>query len=71
MRLMAGIAGQTAGVICTGYLGERVGFGRVGLVAAGANHGGIGQERLDGSGIIGVPSLRAVANLTVQSGMPA
>lgn len=68
---MAGIAGQTAGVICSGHLGERAGFGRVGLVAAGANHGGIGQGRLERSGIIGVPGLRAVANLTVKSGMPA
>ena len=71
MRLMAGIAGQTTGVIGTGHLGEGVRLGRVGLVAAGANHGGIGQGRLDRSGIIGVPGLRAVANLTVQSGMPA
>jgi hypothetical protein len=71
MRLMAGIAGQTAGMFGARYLGERVGLGGVGLVAAGANHSGIGQGRLDGSGIIGVPGLRAVANLTVKSGMPA
>jgi hypothetical protein len=71
MRLMAGIAGQTAGVVGTRHLGEGVGLGGVGLVAAGTNHGGVGQGRLDGSGIIGVPGLRAVANLTVKSGMPA
>jgi hypothetical protein len=68
---MAGIAGQTAGVVRAGYLRERVGFGRVGLVTSGADHRGIGQGRLDGGGIIGVPRLRAVANLTVKSGMPA
>ena len=68
---MAGIAGQTARVLRAGHLREGVGLGGVGLVAAGANHGGVGQGRLDGSGIVGVPGLRAVANLTVKSGMPA
>ena len=68
---MAGIAGQAAGVIGAGDLRKRARLGGVGLVAAGANHSGIGQGRLDGSGIIGVPGLRTVANLTVKSGMPA
>jgi hypothetical protein len=71
MRLVAGIAEQTAGVFCAGHLREGVGLGGVGLVAAGANHGGVGQGRLDGSGIIGVPGLGAVTNFTVKSGMPA
>ena len=71
MRLMAGIAGQTTGVIGAGHLGEGVRLGRVGLVAAGANHGGIGQGRLYRSGIIGVPGLWAMADFAVKSGMPA
>jgi hypothetical protein len=71
MRLMAGIAGQTAGMIGAGHLGERVGLGGVSLVATGANHGGVGQRRLYGSGILGVPGLRAVTSLTVKADMPA
>ena len=71
MRLMAGIAGQTAGMIGAGYLRERAGLGGVCLVTAGANHAGVGQGRLDGSGVLGVPGLRAVANLAVKAGMPA
>jgi len=62
---------NTAGVVRAGYLRERARLGGVGLVTAGANYSGVGQRGLYGSGIIGVPSLRAVANLTVQSGMPA
>lgn len=68
---MAGIAGQTAGVFRGGHLRERAGLGGVGLVTTGANYGGVGQGWLHGSGIVGVPGLRAVANLTVKSGMPA
>jgi hypothetical protein len=71
MRLMARIAGQTAGVIGAGDLREGAGLGGVGLVTTGANHGGIGQGRLDGSGIVSVPGLWAMANLTVKSRMPA
>ena len=71
MRLMAGIAGQTAGMIGAGYLRERAGLGGVGLVTAGANHAGVGQGRLHGSGIIGVPGLWAVADFAVKSGMPS
>lgn len=71
MRLMTGIAGETAGVIGAGHLGERVGFGGVGLVAAGANHGRVGQRGLHGSGILGVFRLRAMANLAMQPGMSA
>jgi hypothetical protein len=71
VRLMAGNAGQTAGVINAGHLREEVRLGGVGLVAAGANHGGVGLGRLYGSGIFGVPGLWAVANLAVQAGMPA
>lgn len=71
MRLVAGIAGQTTGVVGAGYLRERARLGGVGLVTAGANYSGVGQRGLYGSGIIGVPGLRAVANLAVKSGMPA
>ena len=56
MRLMARIAGQTAGVIGAGDLREGAGLGGVGLVTTRANHAGIGQGRLDGSGIVSVPA---------------
>jgi len=59
--LVAGVAGEPSRVIGGCHLGESLGFGAVGFVASGANHGGVEFRRLDRGGIVGVPGQSSVA----------
>lgn len=61
MRLVARVAGKSAGVICGYDLGEGFRLGAVGFMAAGANDGGVEFFGFYGSGIVRMPRLRAVA----------
>jgi hypothetical protein len=58
---MAGIAGESAGVICGRYLRESFWFCAVGFVTAGTDHDGIQLRRCDGRGIVGVFGLGSMA----------
>ena len=58
---MAGVAGQTTGVISSDYLRESFRLGAVGLVAAGAEDRGVELGRLDRGRVVGVFGLGSVA----------
>jgi len=58
---MAGVAGETAGVICRHDLRKILWLGAVGFVTAGADDGGVEFGWLERSRIIGVLGLRSVA----------
>ncbi len=63
MRLMAGVAGDSSGVIRDNNLRKALRLGAVGLVAAGTHHGCVQFLGLYRSGIIGVPGQSSVASL--------
>ena len=58
---MAGVAGETTGVIGSDDLGESFGLGAVGFVAAGAEDRGVELGGLDGGRVVGVFGLGSVA----------
>lgn len=58
---MAGVAGQTTGVIGGDDLGESFGLGAVGFVAASAEDRGVQFGRLDRGRVVGVFGLGSVA----------
>ena len=58
---MAGVAGESAGVICGCYLRKSFWFCAVGFVTARTDHGRIQLRRCDGCGIVGVFGLGSVA----------
>ena len=58
---MTGVAGKALGVVRRHNLGEVFGLGAVGFVAAGTDDRGVELRGLDGSGIVSVLGLRAVA----------
>lgn len=60
---MAGVAGESAGVIGCDNLREFFRLGAVGFVAAGTDHRAVGKNRLHRSGIVGVRALSTVAGL--------
>jgi len=71
MRLMAGVTGQSAGVIRGHNLGEGFRLGAIGLVTAGADNGCVELWRLNSCWIIGMFCLRSVASLAGNDDMPA
>lgn len=60
---MAGVAGQSSGVVGGGDLGEGLRLGAIGFVTAGTNDSGIEFGGLHRGGIIGVFGLGSVASL--------
>jgi len=70
MRLMAGFAGEAAGVLIGVHLREALGFGGAGGVTADAEDGGVELRWGDG-GIVGVFRQRAVAGFAVDVGVLA
>jgi len=68
---VTGIASQTAGVIGGDDLGKSLGLGAVGLVAAGADDGGVELRRFYRPGIVGMFGLRSVAGLAGYHHMPS
>lgn len=63
MRLMAAVAGDSAGVICRHDLRKTLRLSAIGFVAAGTHNGRVELRRSDGRGIVGMLGLRTVARL--------
>src|ERR1017187_5873747 len=70
MRLVAGLAGEAAGVLVGVDLREALGFGSAGRMAADAEDGGVELGRGDG-GVVGVFRKRTVAGFAVDVGVLA
>ena len=71
MWLVAGVAGETAGVIGSVDLRESLRLGAVGFVAAGTDDGRVGKGGLHRGGIVGVLALSTVAGLAGNVGVSA
>ena len=65
VRLVAGLAGNAAGVIRRIDLGKALGLGRAGRVAADAEHGRVQLGRRYARGIVGVLGQRSVTGFAV------
>lgn len=71
MRLMARVAGQPPGVICSRDLGKARRLGAVGFVTTGTHDSGVELCRFNRGGIVSMPSLGTVAGLARNNHMPA
>ena len=71
MRLMAGVAGETTGVIGRYDLGKSRGLGAVGLVTSRTDDGGVGQLWLYRGRIVSVFALCSVASFAGNVGVTA
>jgi len=60
---MAGVAGDSTGVVCGHNLRKPLRLGAVGFMTAGADESRVQLGRGDGCGIVGMLGLRAVAGL--------
>jgi len=71
MRLVAGLAGLTGGVVAADHLGESGRLGDVGFVAAGTEHRGVRQFRNDRGRVVYVFLQRAMTGFAVYAGVLA
>ncbi len=71
MRLVAGIAGKSGGVFRGSDLRETPGLGRVGLMAADAEYGGIELGGYHRSRVVGVVGQRSVTGFAIHMRMLA
>jgi len=69
VRLVAGVAEYTAGMLDRDYLREASGLGSVLFVTAAAEVGHVGEHRFVRRGVIGMVGLRAVAGFAGDMGM--